>query len=43
MESQNLTRDLVAASPDEERVKVYTDPFHAFGDIKLTINAEATL
>jgi urate oxidase len=42
-EAQNLTRDLVAASPDEERVKVYTDPFHAFGDIKLTINAEDSL
>ncbi len=37
-EAQNLTRDLVAPSTEDPRVKVYTDPFNAFGDIKLTIS-----
>ncbi len=36
-EGQNRTRDLVAASSADERVKVYTDPFSAYGVIKLTI------
>ncbi len=35
-EGQNRTRDLVVAS--DERVKVYTDPFSAYGVIKLTIS-----
>jgi len=35
---QNRTRDLVVASPDEEKVKVYSDPFSAYGMIKLTVN-----
>jgi urate oxidase len=37
-DGQNRTRDLVVASPDEERVKVYSDPFSAYGMIKLTVN-----
>ncbi len=36
-EGQNRTRDLFVASGAEERVKVYTDPFSAYGMIKLTI------
>lgn len=36
--AQNRTRDLVVASPSEEKVKVYSDPFSAYGIIKLTIN-----
>ncbi|HTK05767.1 MAG TPA: urate oxidase [Ktedonobacteraceae bacterium] len=39
-DAQNHTRDLVVASTDDERVKVYTDPFNAFGNIKLTLKAE---
>lgn len=35
-EAQNRTRDLVVASPREERVKVYSDPFSAYGIIKLS-------
>ncbi len=35
---QNRTRDLVVASPSEEKVKVYSDPFSAYGMIKLTVN-----
>ncbi len=37
-EAQNRTRDLVVASPSEERVKVYSDPFSASGSIKLLIS-----
>lgn len=36
-EGQNRTRDLFVASSAGERVKVYTDPFSAYGMIKLTI------
>lgn len=36
-DAQNRTRDLVVASQEDERVKVYTDPFTAFGNIKLTL------
>ena len=36
-EAQNRTRDLVAASPYDEQRKVYSDPFPAYGSIKLTI------
>jgi urate oxidase len=39
-DAQNHTRDLVVASEDDERVKVYTDPFNAYGGIKLTLMAE---
>lgn len=35
-DAQNRTRDLAAAN--DERVKVYTDPFTAFGNIKLTLS-----
>jgi urate oxidase len=37
-EAQNRTRDLVVATPDDEKAKVYTDPFTAFGNIKLTLS-----
>lgn len=37
-DAQNRTRDLVVASEEDERVKVYTDPFTAFGNIKLTLS-----
>jgi urate oxidase len=37
-DAQNRTRDLVVASADEGRAKVYTDPFTAFGTIKLTMS-----
>jgi urate oxidase len=40
-EGQNRTRDLVAASSTDERVKVYSDPFSAYGVIKLTISRNA--
>lgn len=36
-DAQNRTRDLVVASPGEEKVKVYSDPFSAYGIIKLTM------
>lgn len=39
-DAQNRTRDLVAASPHEERVKVYSDPFSAYGCIRLTLSRE---
>lgn len=39
-EAQNRTRDLIAVSSTDERVKVYTDPFSAYGVIKLTLNRE---
>ena len=35
--AQNRTRDPVAASAGDERIKVYTDPFPAYGEIKLTV------
>ena len=37
-DAQNRTRELVAASKSNEKVKVYTDPFTAYGNIKLTLN-----
>jgi urate oxidase len=37
-DAQNRTRDLVVAAQDDEKAKVYTDPFTAFGNIKLTLN-----
>ncbi len=39
-DGQNRTRDLVVASSSEERVKVYSDPFSAYGMIKLTIKRD---
>lgn len=36
-EGQNRTRDPVAASETEPQRKVYSDPFPAFGEIKLTM------
>jgi urate oxidase len=38
--AQNRTRDLVIASEVDEKVKVYTDPFTAYGNIKLTFHRE---
>jgi len=35
--AQNRTRDPVAESPDDPRVRVATDPFNAFGAIRLTM------
>lgn len=37
-EAQNRTRDLVATAQEDEQVKVYTDPFTAFGTIRLTLS-----
>ena len=39
-EGQNRTRDLIAVSDSDEKVKVYSDPFSAYGIINLTLNAE---
>jgi urate oxidase len=39
-DAQNRTRDLVVASEVDEKVKVYTDPFTAYGNIKLTLRRE---
>jgi urate oxidase len=36
-EARNLTRDLIAASPENEQIKVYSDPFPAYGLIKLNM------
>lgn len=36
--AQNRTRDQIAVSDSDEKVKVYSDPFSAYGIIKLTIN-----
>ncbi len=40
-ESYNRTRDLVAASAADEKLKVYSDPFSAYGLIKLTVSRDA--
>ena len=37
-DAQNRTRDLVLAAPEGEQAKVYTDPFSAYGNIKLTLS-----
>lgn len=37
-DAQNHTRDLVMTSESDDKVKVYTDPFTAYGDIKLTLS-----
>ena len=39
-EAQNRTRDPFAVSTDDEKVKVYSDPFPAYGIIKLTVTRE---
>lgn len=36
-EAQNRTRDLIVASKTDEKIKVYSDPFSAYGIIKMTI------
>ena len=36
-EAQNRTRDLVIASKTDEKMKVYSDPFSAYGIIKMTV------
>lgn len=38
-EAQNRTRDLVVAAEDGGKEKVYTDPFTAFGTIRLSFQA----
>jgi len=40
-EAQNRTRDLVIASSEDDKVKVYSDPFSAYGMIKLTMDRNA--
>lgn len=37
-EAQNRTRDPIARSETDERIKVYSDPFPAYGSIKLTMS-----
>ena len=37
-DAQNRTRDLVVAAEGESRAKIYTDPFNAYGSIKLTLS-----
>ncbi len=37
-DAQNRTRDLVVAAQDTPEAKVYTDPFSAYGNIKLTLS-----
>ncbi len=37
-DAQNRTRDPVAASESDEKVKVYSDPFPAYGLIRLTLS-----
>ena len=41
-DAQNRTRDLVTALGVNEKAKVYTDPFTAYGDIKLTLKRNAS-
>jgi urate oxidase len=36
-EAQNRTRDPIAESASDSKVKVYSDPFSAYGLIRLTI------
>lgn len=38
--AQNRTRDPFAESKDDPRVKVYSDPFNAYGEITLTMRRE---
>ncbi len=39
-EAQNRTRDLVVTSNEDEKIKVYSDPFSAYGIIKLTLGRD---
>ena len=39
--AQNRTRDPIAASETDDRVKVYSDPFSAFGTIRMTMRRAA--
>jgi urate oxidase len=39
--AQNRTRDPFAADPDRPEVKVYSDPFPAFGEITLQMSRNA--
>jgi urate oxidase len=41
-EAQNRTPDPAAVSQEDARVKVYTDPFSAYGLIKLTMRRDET-
>jgi urate oxidase len=41
-EARNMTRDPFHVSEDDERVKVYSDPFPAFGTISLTLRRQRT-
>jgi urate oxidase len=40
-EAQNRTRDMIVASETDEKVKVYSDPFSAYGIITLTVNRQS--
>jgi len=40
--AQNRTRDPIAVSETDERIKVYSDPFSAWGIIKLTLRRAET-
>jgi urate oxidase len=40
-DAENRTRELVVAAEGEARAKVYTDPFTAYGNIKLTLGRNA--
>lgn len=39
--AQNRTRDPFVASETQPQIKVYSDPFPAYGSIRLTVNREA--
>ncbi|GCE30818.1 hypothetical protein KDA_63020 [Dictyobacter alpinus] len=39
-EAQNRTRDQIAVSSSDETVKVYSDPFSAYGVIRLTVSRQ---
>ncbi len=41
-EARNMTRDQVVASSTDQRVKVYSDPFSAYGMIKLKVSRNAS-
>jgi urate oxidase len=40
-DAQNRTRDPMAQSEHDEKIKVYSDPFSAYGNIKLTLSRNA--
>ncbi|CAA9555382.1 MAG: Uricase (urate oxidase) [uncultured Thermoleophilia bacterium] len=41
-DARNMTRDPVAVSDTDDRVRVYSDPFPAFGTITLTLRRQRT-